>query len=196
MPRHAHVTTRCSRCQLHLHRCICDQLPVVESPVEVVVVQHWKESLKPTSTGSLLSKVVDRGSVRFHGHRDHPFDDTGLDDEHTWLVFPDRTGDSSLPVEPPRKLVLIDGNWNQASRMARRIPALARLPRLALLAPARPVLRLRLPPDPTACSTMEAAAAALRLCGHESVAVRLEWMHDFFVAATLRQRGLTVPDPA
>jgi len=156
----------------------------------VVVVQHWKESRKPTSTGSLLAKLLSTGSLKLHAHRDHPFDPSGLDTPDTWLVFPTRDGTHQLPSRPPRQLVLLDGNWNQASRMARRIPAVAALPRMTLTDAVRPVHRLRAPPDAAARSTMEAAAAALRYCGAHGAADRLEWSHDRFVAATLEQRGI------
>lgn len=196
MPRHAHQTDRCARCRLHRKRCCCALLPDVECSIPVVVVQHWKESLKPTSTGSLLATLLSTGSLRLHGHRDLPFDPTGLDHPDTWLVFPDRDAPPMVPKTPPKQLVLLDGNWNQASRMARRIPQIARLPRLTLRSPPRPVRRLRLPPDASARSTMEAAAEALRMTGHPDAAAQLEKLHDRFVLATLRQRGLDVPDPS
>lgn len=195
MSRHAHQTDRCPRCQLHRKRCCCASLPDVHCSIPIVVVQHWKESLKPTSTGTLLATLMSQGSVRLHGHREIPFDPTGLDLPGTWLVFPDREAPPQLPSSPPRQLVLLDGNWNQASRMARRIPIVAQLPRLTLTNAARAVRRLRLPPEPSARSTMEAAAAALRMMGHPHTAEELELLHDRFVAATLRQRGLAVDDP-
>ncbi len=195
MSRHAPITTRCPRCRLQTTRCFCASLPELTCPVPVIVVQHWRESLKPTSTGSLLATLLSQGSVRLHGHRDIPFDPTGLDRPDTWLVFPDRDAPPVVPTATPRQLVLLDGNWNQASRMARRIQQIAVLPRLSLTEPARAVRRLRLPPNPSARSTMEAAAAALRLIGHAETASQLESLHDRYVAATLRQRGLNVPDP-
>lgn len=190
MPRHSHLTPRCPRCRLHVERCICALLPTVVCPTPVVVVQHWKEARKPTSTGSLVASLLERGSRRIYGDRDRPFDTSGLDTPGTWLVFPDRAGAAPAPEGVCRQLVLVDGNWNQASRMARRIPILAELPRLALTAPARPARRLREPPDPTACSTMEAAARALRSIGEATAADQLEALHDVFVMETLRQRGI------
>jgi DTW domain-containing protein YfiP len=167
----------------------------VNCPVPVIVIQHWKELRKPTSTGSLLATLLSQGPTRLHGHREIPFDPSGLDQPDTWLVFPDRNAPPVIPTTLPRQIVLLDGNWNQASRMARRIRQIAELPRLSLTAPARSVRRLRLPPDPAAISTMEAAAAALRLIGHPDTASELEYLHDRYVAATLRQRGQDVPDP-
>ena len=145
MSRHAHITNRCPRCRLQLKHCLCASLPDVICPVPVIVIQHWKESLKPTSTGSLLATVLSEGSTRLHGHRNVPFDPSELDRPDTWLVFPTRSAPPVIPTTPPRQLVLLDGNWNQASRMARRIPQVAMLPRLSLTAPARAVRRLRLP---------------------------------------------------
>ena len=190
MARHAHAKPRCSRCRLHVDRCGCDWLPDLTAPIDMVVVQHWKEARKPTSTGGLLSRLASNCPQRIYGARDQPFVAAGLDAEGTWLVFPSRESDPPPPAVLPRQLVIVDGTWAQARRLVHRIPVLGALPRLSFSVAARPVRRLRLPHAPEARSTMEAAADAYRVLGFEDFARRLEAVHDRFVRETLGQRGI------
>ena len=189
MARHVQTKARCARCRLHTDRCICAALPDLAVPIPLVLVQHWKEARKPTSTGGLLCRLATACDQRIYGQRDRPFHADGLNHKDTWLVFPAREPADPLPTVPPRQLVVVDGTWGQASRLVRRIPALARLPRLSFSCPAREVPRLRLPHAPEARSTMEAVADAYRMLGHPHFATQLEAVHDRYVLETLRQRG-------
>ncbi len=190
MARHAHAKSRCARCRLHNDRCGCAWLPDLTAPIGMVVVQHWKEARKPTSTGGLLSRLASNCPQRIYGARDQPFDAAGLDADGTWLVFPSREPSPPLPDVLPRQLVIVDGTWAQASRLVRRIKVLSTLPRLSFSVAARPVRRLRLPHAPEARSTMEAAADAYRVLGYSGFATQLETVHDRFVYETLVQRGI------
>lgn len=190
MPRDVSHRARCPRCRLHLERCLCAALPVHDSPVAVTVVQHWKEARKPTSTGHLLSELLAGADRRLYGQRDTPFDPTALDEDDVWLVFPPRDPPDPLPATLPRRLVFVDGTWAQARRMARRIPALARLPRIALHTVAPPRRRLREPPTPEGRATLEACADVLAHFGHKALAHALLDDLDRYVQATLAQRGL------
>ena len=190
MARHVQTKPRCPRCRLHSDRCICVSLPNLTPPIPVVMLQHWKEARKPTSTGGLFTRLAEGCEQRVYGDRDRPFDTSGLDAPGSWLVFPPREPPDPLPAEPPTQLVVVDGTWGQASRMVRHIPELARLPRLSFVAPARDVRRLRLPHSPEARSTLEAVAAAFRVLGHTPFADELECLHDHYVFETLRQRGI------
>ena len=73
------------------------------------------------------------------------------------------------PAERPEQLVIVDGTWHQAKTLVRDIPALQSLPqyRLAPSAPSR--FRIRLEPNETALSTVEATVAALRVLEPETV---------------------------
>ena len=66
------------------------------------------------------------------------------------------------PEEIPEQLVIIDGTWSQAKTMVRDLEQLHSLPHFKL-APTQPgQYRIRLEPDDTSLSTVEAAVEALR----------------------------------
>ncbi len=107
------------------------------------------------------------------------------------LLFP---ADPGAPAAPagwrPRALVVLDGTWPQASRMAHRVPGLDALPRWSVDRPARAVERLRQPHAAWARSTLEAIAEALgEIEGDPDLERALTELHDRWVARTLWQRG-------
>jgi DTW domain-containing protein YfiP len=83
-------------------------------------------------------------------------------------------GAGAPPAAPPRTLLVLDGSWPQARRMAQRIPALRGLPRLALPAPATRVERMRTPPRADGLATLEAIARALELLEGPEIARPLD----------------------
>ncbi len=190
MPRFATAVARCPRCKLQPARCICADLPRLTSPVSVVVVQHWKEARKPTSTGHLLGSVLTNCRIERYGDQDYAFDATAVEGPDTYLVFPPRDPPDALPTHAPQKIVLLDGTWSQASRMANRVPGVVGLPRLSFADEARPCVRLRVPHLPEARSTIEAAASAFRWLGDPETAAALESIHDLYVRHTMAQRGM------
>lgn len=100
----------------------------------------------------------------------------------------------AAPREPPRVVVVPDGTWSQARRMMQRIPALRRLPRLALAGPP-PGLRLRRPHRGDGMSTLEAIAGALAALGAPDEAEKLLTLHAHAVERVLRLKGMWPPPP-
>jgi hypothetical protein len=75
------------------------------------------------------------------------------------------------PEELPEQLVVIDGTWNQAKTLYRDVEILRSLPCFSL-APTRPgQFRIRLEPDETSLSTIEAIAAAIKQMEPENLDV-------------------------
>lgn len=166
--------------------------------VELVLVNHWKEARKPTSTGSLAATVLAPARVLSYGVRDQPWDPAALPLEGAALLFPGSPDAPAAPLTPdnvPARLIVVDGTWPQASRMVRRIPGLATLPRREVSGPARDVQRLRLPHADWARSTIEAIADAVAAMGDPDLQQRLFALHDVYVQATLHQRGTAPPLP-
>ncbi len=48
---------RCLRCQYLQLQCICDLIPIVEQPVEIIILQHEKEAKHAKNTVKLLQVV-------------------------------------------------------------------------------------------------------------------------------------------
>ena len=85
--------------------------------------------------------------------------------------------------------MVLDGNWGQARRMVQRLPALRRMPGLALPPPPPNTRRLRRPPHPDGMSTLEAMAGAVALLEGEELAQQLYALHELMIDRVLESRG-------
>jgi len=78
------------------------------------------------------------------------------------ILFP---GDDALPLPqwqtPPKKLVVLDGTWSQASKLLKENPRLASLPRMSFQPEQPGRYRIRKEPTDLHLSTIEAIAAVL-----------------------------------
>jgi DTW domain-containing protein YfiP len=181
---------RCPRCFYRGDPCLCPEVPRVSARLEVVILRHAAELKKQTNSArwaalALGCRVIDYAATA------EPFDDAALDTGGAWLLFPGAEP-TPAPAAPPRRLIVVDGTWQQARRMVLRLPALRSLPRLTLkAAPAGP--RLRRPHDPAGMSTLEAVAEALELCGEPLPAAQLRALHGSVLRRAERLRGRLPP---
>jgi DTW domain-containing protein YfiP len=102
-----------------------------------------------------------------------------------WLMFPEGDPTSVPPSPPPSTIIALDATWPQARRMRQRL-AVLRGRRILALAPTPAVERMRKAPLVGHVSTIEAIAAALRLCGEADAADALDRV---FELAIERQRS-------
>jgi DTW domain-containing protein YfiP len=174
---------RCVRC--HLPRCVCDQIPRVETRLRITIVRHAAERTKMSNTAHFAKLAMPGCTIVEYGLRDQPFSDEALPSgAGTYVLFPEEAA-SDPPVEPPERLIVLDGTWRQARRMRQRIGGLRGLPFLALPAPSAPRVRLRRPPHPAGMSTLEAIAAVVARYEGEERAAPLDALHDRVVDACL-----------
>ena len=177
---------RCPRCFQRGDPCLCPEIPQVTARLEVVILRHGLEANKQTGSArwaalALGARIVDYAATAT------PFDPAMLALEGAWLLFPGGEP-TPPPAVPPRRLIVPDGTWQQARRMAHRNPSLRALPRLAL-GEAPPGPRLRQPHAPEGWSTLEAIAAALALCGEPGPAAALRGLHQAVIRRSERMRG-------
>lgn len=151
-----------------------------------LVIRHAMEVWKPSNTGRLAALAMPSCAMLDYALRRGGF---ALPDEpRTALLFPD---DGQPPVQlatPPARVIVLDGSWPQARRMAQRIPALHHLPRLAL-PPLAARDRLRQPPRPDGMSTLEAIAHAVALLESPDLAAPLLRLHALHVARSRAAHG-------
>lgn len=176
----------CPRCILPDAYCLCAAIPRVGTRTRFLVLRHSSEMRKTTNTGRLAALAITNSSLVDYGLAGEPLDASTLDLSDAWILFPD--GEARVPATPPRTLVVLDGTWQQARRMLRRVPEFWTLPRLALPAPA-PRFRLRRPPVGEGMSTLEAVAAAVRLLEGDAAAKPLEELLDEHCRRVLTLRG-------
>lgn len=179
---------RCPACYLPHALCLCAELPSVSTRTELLIIRHNKEAQKSTNTARMAALALPRCRIVPYGAPGQPFDASLLEAPDTWLLFPD-----AQPPEPgappPRRLIVLDGNWAQARRMVHRVPGLQRMPGLKLPPPPPDSRRLRRPPHPEGMSTLEAVAGALAHLEGEDVARPLYALHELMIERVLTSRG-------
>ena len=178
--------------------CICAWLPKIRTRTHVHIIRHSSEIRRPTNTGRIAHLALENSSLVDHGLPHVRYDPSAVIGPDVWLLFPPEASAAEPPAAPPppsvperapRVLVVPDGNWGQARRMTKRIPALRDLPRLTSSGPRSGASRLRKAHAPWAMSTIEAIARALSLLAEPQAAEALDAVFDEFVRRTRKQRG-------
>jgi DTW domain-containing protein YfiP len=185
---------RCARCGLHLRLCLCAELEPLALGTRVVVLSSPREVPQPTNTGRLVPLALSNGEVRVSAPRGTPLRREDLVDpaRRTVLLFPAdgaRTLERAAGDARPVTLIVPDGTWRKARRMAAREPALAGLECATLPPGPKSGYRLRAHPDARCLATFEAVARALGILEDADVQARLERVFALFVERTLFSRG-------
>jgi DTW domain-containing protein len=179
---------RCDTCGLHLALCVCAELPSLPVTVGCTFILHRSERQKSTNTGKLAARML-------HGARWLVRDGRELEQaagEGAFVLFP---AEGALSLEEAhaagvRTLVVPDGTWQQAGRIARRDPRCAGLPCVRVEAARPSAYGLRRNARPDGLCTLEAVAEALRVLEGPAVA---DAMHTAFASwrarAELVRRG-------
>lgn len=184
---------RCAGCGLHEPLCLCAEVVRQPSQTQVRLVVHRKEAKKSTNTARLLPLALQDAQISLRGGREPDEPLVLPPDRPALLLFP-APGARSIEAwrgGPPVTLVVPDGNWRQATRAARRVAALADLPRVTLPPGPPSRYRLRNHPDPTRISTFEAVARALAILEPDGAALQahLDAVFVRFVERSLFTRG-------
>jgi len=149
---------RCPRCFMQTTVCICSHIPTLRPSVELIIIRHWKERLKPSNTARLVSHAIPSLQLIDYGAPGEVWDPAVLDLSNPALLFPD---DDAPHLSQPSQIIIVDGSWAQARKLINRIPGLKELPRFAIQPNTEPRVRLRTPPSLEHVSTIEAVAAIL-----------------------------------
>lgn len=186
------VLKRCEYCLLGLQTCICSWRISTESPIEFVLIMHRDEVYKPTNTGRLLADLFPQQCHAFLWQRTE-IDQKLLEiindpNRQCVLVFPPSTTTHTMSKSEFRQsidgktptLILLDGTWKQASKMAAQGKWLNDIPRIDLTdllsQPNRQECGnylLRHSGDEQRLSTAEAAALAVEALGARHVCERI-----------------------
>src|SRR6478609_5829509 len=100
--------------------CVCDLLQPIPVRTKLMVLVHRLEAFKTTNTGRIAALALGAGYDRW-GERDGSR--PPLPDGPILLLFP---SDDSRPLAPAdaelgATLVVPDGNWPQARKIAKRV---------------------------------------------------------------------------
>ena len=187
---------RCGRCRMQIRLCICAAITRYTLDTRLVLVMHQRECYKPTATGPLALEVLPNSELRVHGRREGRLDlsDLNVPGRRTLLLYPR----VDVPVlsrafldrdKRPVTLVVPDGSWRQAGRMARRLPGLEHAERVRL--PAGPLSEwgIRRQSQAEHVATFEAIARALGIIESPDVQSGMEALFRLMVRKTLQSRG-------
>jgi DTW domain-containing protein YfiP len=184
---------RCTTCGLYLGLCLCGALPRLEPRTQVTVIAHRKELFKSTNTGKLAVHMLQRASVFCSGadprastavRAERESRTPALADAHTWVLFPseDAIPLASAAARGLTRLLVPDGTWQQAKRIARRDPLCAGVRCVRLEATRASTYALRRNSREHALCTLEAIAEALRVLEGDALADALLAAFESWVA--------------
>ncbi len=184
---------------MHAELCVCAEIPRLELRTRLTLLMHAQEANKPSNTGRLAHLCLPNSEIRLRGTADRsPLDLSGLvsDDFETWMLYLSDRSETITPglvaaTRKPVRLVVLDGNWSQASRLgaklARELPSSVRHVKLANGKPSE--YRLRTEHHPDGLATFEAIARAIGFLEGAPVQEKMEHLFRVMTDRVLWTRG-------
>jgi DTW domain-containing protein YfiP len=181
-------TVRCPGCQLPPRWCICGAKREVVSPLQVEVLIHHRERYRPSSTGSLIQRVV--SGARSHEYRRErrlAAGEVQLAGRELWILHPH--GETVPADARPENIqvLLLDGAWKEAATMAQDVTGWGRLVSLPMQGESRYWLRSQV--DGHRFSSVEALIFLYDCLGLREAAEALRLQFELHVYVSLRARG-------
>jgi DTW domain-containing protein YfiP len=177
--------------------CLCAHIPVFKLNTKLIIVMHWREQKLTTNTGSLACLALSNSEIHLRGLPGKPFlsEDLLSLGESAAILFPSENSSIELNEEfvqnlsRPLTLIVPDGSWRQAKKVALREKALEKLPRLTLPAGPPSTYRLRHSSHEKNLSTFEAIARAIGILEGKEIQEKLEQLFLMMVERILWSRG-------
>lgn len=160
---------RCPVCGVHRHLCFCADFPVLATLTRIVFLQHPQEANKPTNSARLACRILSNASILPWSRVDPP---AFAADAILLYPSPEATPLSAEDFAAPATLVIPDGTWSQASRIANVLKSFA-FRRRVLPAGTATNWTVRQSDDPERISSAQAAALALGVAGEHGPATIL-----------------------
>jgi DTW domain-containing protein len=177
--------------------CLCDSVQKIKSPVRIGVLQHPDEHRMPVNTVRLLQLTmpedvfVTRGLDHFDQDKKLQNELAAIPKQRIGILYP--SSDALTPQEAQGEidlLLLIDGTWDQAKKIAYRNPWLFDYQKIAFTPDAPSRYRIRKEPCDHYVSSLEAAVITLRgLTGNDCFAQEALDLFDTMVERQLEYVG-------
>ena len=185
----------CGRCLLPQKNCVCEELPIVISPFQIVILRHRKAASKASNTAFVASlcipslRIVDIEHPKEVSEKVQPC-------SNPMLLFPPVDSDPcSERIENPSTLYVLDGSWKQARKMYRQNPVLQMMPHLSLKPRVTPPPRILTPSSQQGMSTMEAISQSLSFFGFQEESDLIHEGLCAFIEQRRRVTGIQIPIP-
>ncbi len=200
MPGRSHSQNRCDRCRMYRPLCLCPLIPEIRVPTKILVLKHWREAKLTTNTAHLACLALPNSEIHLRGVKNEPLQLEKLiaPSESVALLYPteDALELSALTAQTlPRPLTLVvpDGSWGQATKVATREKALENVPRVKLPLGLPSQSRLRHSPHEQNLCTFEAIARAIGALEGPAIQEQLEKLFVIMVERILWSRGVLKP---
>jgi len=158
-------------------------------PLAVDVMMHRRERFRPSSSGLVVSRVVE-GSRLWVWEREGQWKADALrrPGREVWVLHPHGEPMPSAPSPESVQVVLVDGVWSEAAVIAREALGWGRVVSLPMAGESRYWLRAQ--QEGGRFSTAEATIHLLRFFGFDAAGEALRRQFELHVYANLRARGL------
>jgi DTW domain-containing protein YfiP len=187
----------CLVCYMHKERCICESIPKFNLRTKVVLVIHTKELAHTTNTGRLALASLSNSEMRVRGLERSRLDlsDLLIPEYRSVLFYPtidsielteSFVNESELPIQ----LIVPDGSWRQAAKVAARHHELSHIPRVKISALNLDQQFMRKETSEAGMATLQAIALALGMIEGQEVKQKLMDLYVKKLEATLRGRGM------
>lgn len=181
--------------------CICASIETcrqsLETRTRIVILMHHRELVRTTNTARLAQLALKDCEIRVRGRKDSPLNPEGVIDpaRQALFLYPTEDAQELTPsmiaaFDRPVTLIVPDGTWAQASKVAKREPFLLGVPRVKLTPTQSSQYGLRRNPKANGLATFEAIAQALGLLEGPKVREQLERLFGVMVNRTLWSRGV------
>ncbi len=181
-------SVRCVRCHLPLRWCVCEAHQEITCPLEIDVLMHHRERFRPSSTGTLINRVMPASRHHLWRRERHlTAAEIHVPGRDLWILHPQgEAAPAALPADRVQ-LVLLDGSWRETSAMAQEVRGWGRLVALPMAGESRYWLRAQA--DGVRFCTAEALLFLLSRFGLEEAHQALRLQFELHVYASLRARG-------
>ncbi len=190
----------CTGCALHKSLCICALIPSLDLRSKISLVVHHRELKRTTNTGTLALRILKNSAMYVRGLSDgkgrERLDLSCLLEAgyQPLLFYPSEdavelTAQYISSFDRPVHLIVPDGNWRQASKVAIRHPELRNVPRVKISTPNLSTEHLRTEHMAEGMATLEAIAHALRVIEGEQVYASVYGVYRAKLKATLAARS-------
>lgn len=160
----------CPDCQVPKELCYCSRIVTVENQTPVTIIMHQRERFLTSNTAVVAVRALKDSEILLRGMRDQSASkDIHFRPGHVPLVLYPSEG--ALPIGSeelkdylagrPAQLIVPDGSWRQAKRVAKREEALKNVQAVTLSKAAPSLYRLRRQVKDGRLCTFEAIARAL-----------------------------------
>lgn len=181
--------------------CLCHEIKKKNSQTKLLLIIHYKELKRTTNSGKLAVAALENSELLIRGLIDKPLDltshlDSSSEKKYESLLFFPSSESHELTTEfisqfsKPIQLIVPDGNWRQASKVASRHKELASLPKVMIAHENKAEYHLRKETSPCGMSTLEAIARAFEIIDSHEVGNYLMKLYQLKLQKTLLGRGI------